>query len=218
MFSIMLDGFVVGLLLQIAIGPVFFFILNISIQKTILDGLFAVFAVTLVDYIYIALAVLGVGKLLEKQRVKYVLGVISSLVLVVFGVVMILSITKTTVDDAPDAVGTVNYLSSFVSAFLLTISSPLTIVFWTSLFATKAVEKGYTKRELIPFGLAAGLATLVFLGLAVTLLSMIRASVPVIVIRILNIMVGALLIIYGVARLFKAYHRVGADTCVEETA
>jgi threonine/homoserine/homoserine lactone efflux protein len=206
MLSIILDGFTVGLLLQMAIGPVFFFILNISVQKTVLDGLFAVAAVTLVDYLYIALAILGVGKLLEKRRIKYVMGIVSSLVLGVFGVMMITSITKTAVAGASKTVGVSNYLSSFVSAFLLTLSSPLTIVFWTSLFATKAIEKGYSKEELVPFGFAAGLATLTFLGLSVTLLSTIRASIPTIVIRTLNIIVGALLIVYGIIRLFKTYH------------
>ena len=70
MVAIILNGFLTGLILQIAIGPVFFFILNISLQKTVIDGLFAVIAVTLVDYIFIALAVLGVGKLLERQKRK----------------------------------------------------------------------------------------------------------------------------------------------------
>jgi threonine/homoserine/homoserine lactone efflux protein len=205
MFSILLDGFTVGLLLQVAIGPVFFFILNTSIQRTVVDGLFAVAAVTLVDYIYIALAILGVGQLLEKPRSKYVLGLVSSLVLVLFGVMMIVSINKTPVSDAPDAAVTSNYLASFGSAFMLTISSPLTIVFWTSLFATKAIEKGYSKRELVPFGFAAGLATLTFLGLSVTLLSLVKASIPMVVIGVLNVIVGALLIAYGIIRLVKTY-------------
>lgn len=85
MVSIMLNGFLTGLLLQIAIGPVFFFILNISLQKTVIDGFFAVIAVTLVDYIFIALAVLGVGKLLEKHKIKLTLGITSSIVLILFG-------------------------------------------------------------------------------------------------------------------------------------
>ena len=205
MASILLDGFTVGLLLQVAIGPVFFYILNTAMQKTVVDGLFAVAAVTLVDYLYIALAILGVGKLLEKQRIKYVLGVVSSLVLVVFGAMMIVSAAKTTVVGASAAIGASDYWASFGSAFLLTLSSPLTIVFWTSLFATKAIEKGYSKRELVPFGFAAGLATLTFLGLSVTVLSMVKASIPTVVIQALNLIVGVLLTLYGVIRLFKNY-------------
>jgi threonine/homoserine/homoserine lactone efflux protein len=203
MVAIMLDGFLTGLILQIAIGPVFFFILNISLQKTVLNGLFAVTAVTLVDYSFIALAVLGVGKLLEKPKIKLALGIISSLVLILFGIIMILSINPSTQISGPNNLIESNYISSFISAFILTISSPLTIVFWTSLFATKAIEKGYAQKQLIFFGIAAGLATLVFLGASVALFSVIRASIPLMLLRILNTAVGLLLISYGVIRLCK---------------
>lgn len=203
MVSIMLNGFLTGLLLQIAIGPVFFFILNISLQKTVIDGFFAVIAVTLVDYIFIALAVLGVGKLLEKHKIKLTLGITSSIVLILFGIIMIISIDQNKMVNISNNIIESNYISSFISAFLLTVSSPLTIVFWTSLFATRAIEKGYTKKQLIFFGIAAGLATFVFLGFSVTLLSIIRASIPIMLLTILNIAVGSLLIIYGVVRLFK---------------
>jgi threonine/homoserine/homoserine lactone efflux protein len=207
MLAIMLDGFLAGLILQIAIGPVFFFILNLSLQRTIIDGLSAVVAVTIVDYFFITLAVLGVGQLLEKPRIKLGLGITSSIVLILFGIIMILSIHQTSPMVTPNSVIESNYLASFIAAFLLTISSPLTIVFWTSLFAAKAIERGYAQNQLIFFGLAAGLATLVFLGASVTLLSSIRASIPLMLLKICNIGVGSLLIIYGIIRLIKITRR-----------
>ena len=203
MISIMLSGFLTGLLLQIAIGPVFFFILNISLQKTAIDGLFAVIAVTIVDYIFITLAVLGVGKLLEKPKIKLGLGITSSVVLVLFGIIMILTIKQNNFDNISNAYIESNYISSFISTFLLTISSPLTIVFWTGLFAARAIEKGYTTKQLLLFGIAAGLATFVFLGSSVTLVSIIRASIPIMLLTISNITVGTLLIFYGMIRLFR---------------
>ena len=199
----LLDGFLTGLILQIAIGPVFFFILNISLQRSVMDGLFAVAAVTLVDYLYIALAVVGVGKLLEKTKIKLTLGIISSLVLILFGIIMILSINHTSRIDNPSSLVDSNYTASFVSAFILTISSPLTIVFWTSLFATKAIERGYAQNQLLWFGAAAGLATLIFLGSSVTLLSFIKSSIPLGLLKVLNTGVGLLLIFYGMIRLGK---------------
>ena len=50
---IFVNGLLTGLVLQMAIGPVFFFIINIALQKTLYDGFAAVSAVTLVDYFYI---------------------------------------------------------------------------------------------------------------------------------------------------------------------
>jgi len=203
MAAVLLNGFLTGLILQIAIGPVFFFILNISLQKTTIDGLFAILAVTLVDYIFIALAVLGVGTLLERPKVKLTSGIIGSIVLIIFGIVMILSIGQNGNVDLSNNVVESSYTASFISAFLLTSSSPLTIVFWTSLFATKAIEKGYAQKQLIYFGIAAGLATLVFLGSSVTLLSIFRAAIPLPLLKITNAAVGLLLVVYGVMRLGK---------------
>jgi threonine/homoserine/homoserine lactone efflux protein len=203
MVAIMLNGLLTGLILQIAIGPVFFFILNICLQRSVVDGLFAVAAVTLVDYFFIVLAVLGIGKLLEKSKIKFALGIISSIILILFGILMIFSTSPSHPVTNPNSVVESNYIASFISAFVLTISSPLTIVFWTGLFASKAIERGYAQKQLIFFGLAAGLATPLFLGSSVTLLSTIKASIPLILLGMLNAAVGSLLIIYGIFRLYK---------------
>lgn len=199
----MLDGFLTGLLLQAAIGPVFFFVLNTTIQRTVLDGLLAVLGVTLVDYFYIFLAAIGVGKLLARPRIRLVMQIVSSTVLVGFGVMMIITAAKDVGGSGSGVNGQSACWVSFISALLLTLSNPLTIVFWTSLFATKALEKGYNKRQLVPFGLGAGASTAVFLGLAVLVFSLLRSSIPQLLVRLLNAAVGTVLVVYGIVRLFK---------------
>src|SRR3989338_9635069 len=87
------NGLATGLILQLAIGPVFFFIINLTLQKTIFDGLIAVLAVTIVDYFYITLAILGIGKFLIKEKVKKIFVIVSSVVLIVFGFIIIKGIT-----------------------------------------------------------------------------------------------------------------------------
>lgn len=196
------NGLITGLLLQLAIGPVFFFIVNIVLQKTILDGFAAVLAVTLVDYFYITLAILGIGKLLKKKKIKNIFGIISSIVLIIFGIITIKgiigsSISTNVVSDSK------NFLTSFTSVFFLTIFNPITIIFFTSLFAAKAIEYNYTKKELFIFGFATGLATFIFMSSAVLLFSLIKGNVPVLLIQFLNILVGCLLIGYGGIRLRK---------------
>ena len=200
--KIIKNGLLTGLLLQLAIGPVFFFILNLTLQRTILNGLIAVFAVTIVDYFYITLAILGIGHFLENKRVKKIFGIVSSIVLIIFGVIIIRDVIGTDISTDLDT-NSSNLFTSFTSVFFLTISSPMTIVFFTSLFAAKAVEYNYTKRKLLIFGLATGSATFLFLGTSVILFSLIGGAIPIIVIRILNILVGILLIGYGTIRLAR---------------
>jgi threonine/homoserine/homoserine lactone efflux protein len=196
------NGLLTGLTLQLAIGPVFFFIVNLALQKTIFDGFAGVFAVTIVDYFYISLAVFGIGKLLEHNKFRKIFGIISSLVLTLFGYIILKGAITGNVSSIITT-ETSNIISSFTSVFLLTISSPMTIVFFTSLFTAKAVEYGYTKRELLLFGIGTGLATFIFMGSSVILFSLIKGVVPILLVKILNGLVGSLLIGYGILRLVK---------------
>ncbi len=208
MIQVFWNGLSTGLVLQLAIGPVFFFILNIALQRTMVDGFVSVLAVTLVDYCYILLALVGVGKLLGYQKIKKTLSIISACILFIFGIIMLLSARSTLTHITIYVQSISNYWSSFLSAFLLTISSPLTIVFWTSLFASKAIEHGYSKRQLVIFGVSAGLSTLLFLGSAVMLLSLFKTAIPLFFLKILNGIVGVVLMIYGAIRLASVFKRV----------
>ncbi len=190
-----------GLLLQLAIGPVFFFIIHLTLQRTILYGFIAVGAVTIVDYFYITLAILGVGTLLKKKKIKRTFWIVSSLVLIIFWIYIIINMIGWRFWS--NEIVTSSLFSSFTSVFLLTLSSPMTIVFFTSLFATKAIEYGYKKKELFVFGFSTGLATLLFMWTAVIFFSLIKNAVPILLIQILNWIVGCLLMLYWWIRLKK---------------
>lgn len=201
-FKIFQNGLATGLFLQLAIGPVFFYIINLALQRSIYDGLIAVLAVTIVDYFYITLSIVGIGKLLEKKKTKNVFGIISSIVLIIFGAIIIKGIVDNGL-SATVSIESVSLLSSFLSAFILTISSPMTILFFTSIFTAKAVEYNYTKKELYIFGFSVGSATFLFLGLSVILFSLLKQSVPITLIHVLNLLVGVVLIGYGAIRIIK---------------
>ena len=83
----------------------------------------------------------------------------------------------------------------------------MTIVWFTSLFTAKAVEYNYKKRGLYLFGFSFGLSTLIFMGASVILFSLLKETVPIILIRILNLIVGFVLIGYGVIRIIKILNR-----------
>lgn len=194
-------GLFLGLIIQLAIGPIFFFIVNLSLQKTLLDGLMGVLAATVVTYIYIALSVFGIGKILEEEKFKKIFGIISSIVLIIFGGIIINGAINS--GNIEIAVNTSNLFASFTSVFLLAISNPLSIVFFTSLFSAKAIEHNYTKNELYFFGFGTGLSTFIFMGGAILLVSFLKEAIPIIVMQILNIAVGVLIIGYGTIRIWN---------------
>jgi threonine/homoserine/homoserine lactone efflux protein len=201
------DGLLTGLFLQAAVGPVFFFILQITLESSYANGLCAVAAATLVDCLYICLSLLGLGRLLERRGLKRTFGLLGSLLLAVFGIIILKGGIDGLKASASAGSGFWTPWRSFAGCFVLTISSPLTIAFWSGLFATKALEKGYAGRQLALFGAGAGAATFLFLASAMLALSLVGRGVPPAATRWMNVGVGILLIAYavkrGIAGLFR---------------
>ena len=199
----LLNGMLTGLFLQLALGPVFFYIFGITVDSNYINSLSGILAVTIVDYIYIVLSLIGVGALLQKDKIKKIFGSVSSVILMLFGLMMLYK-GLVFINDAGHA-GSVAWtpVNSFTSCFILTVSSPLTIVFWTSVFSAKAIEKKYEKKHLVIFGIGTGLSTFLFLSLSMMILSLVKSTIPGLIVQILNCMVGFVLIYYGITRTIK---------------
>lgn len=199
----LIHGLGTGLFLQLAVGPVFFFVMGICLASDYRISLFAILAVTLVDFLYIALSLAGLGAILEKEKIKRIFGIVGAIVLMGFGVITIFDAIFTQAASGAGAATAWTPLSAFSGAFLLTVSSPLTIVFWTSVFAAKATEKNYGRRALVAFGLGAGSATFLFMSLAMLIISVFKARIPGIAVRVLDVMVGVAMMAYAGVRLLK---------------
>ncbi len=197
------NGMLTGLFLQLAVGPVFFYIFGITVDSNYVNGLSGILAVTMVDYIYIVLSLIGIGRLLQEDRIKKIFGRISSIILTLFGLMMLYK--GLLFINGAEQVKSIAWtpVNSFTSCFILTASSPLTIVFWSSVFSAKAIEKNYKKKELVIFGIGTGLSTFFFLSAAMLILSVLKSGIPNLMVQVLNCIVGLVLIYYGITRVWK---------------
>ena len=84
----LIDGMLTGLFLQLALGPVFFYILGITADSNFINSLFAIFAVTLADYLFIVLSLIGMGTFLQEDKIKTIFGILSSIILMLFGLMI----------------------------------------------------------------------------------------------------------------------------------
>lgn len=203
------NGVLTGLFLQFSIGPVFLFVMGITLTSSFTNGFFAVLAVTLADYLYIFMSLLGIGGLLGSSRRKRFLAFAGPVILILFGMLMCYQ-GMAAIDPTPAATSQVwTPLASFTGAFVLTASSPLTIFFWGGIFSTKAVEHHYSKNQLTWFGIGAGLATLVFLAPAMYAISRCTTHLPAVAWQAANGVVGLALIGYGISRAGRAIRQRG---------
>lgn len=199
--KIWIHGLLTGLFLQLAVGPIFFMILRIAFEADFLTGMAGVAAVTLVDYLYITLSILGIAQVLSHPKIKRAFGLISSVVIMAFGIYLLIGALRLHEAQYIQRVWTAR--RAFATCFVLTISSPLTLFFWSSIFTAKAIDKGYNKMQITIFGIGAGMATLLFLGATVFILTTFNAVIPSQVVMVLNVIVAGVMITYGVLRLVR---------------
>ncbi len=191
-------GFRFGMLLQIAIGPVSIFILQTAITTNFLTAEAGVWGAVLIDAVYILLAILGLGAILEKSgRAKIILKYCGAFILILFGLANVLGMFG--ISFLPSLNLSVEQETSnvFLKVVLLTLSSPLTIIFWAGVFSTRILEDQMTGREVYLFGGGALLSTILFQTLIAFSGSLIQVWVSDSLINILNAIVGLVLIYFG---------------------
>lgn len=205
----LLKGFRLGLVLQLAVGPVCAFIFQAAAVHGFWAAEVGVLGVALADALYIFAALLGVGALLDrKPGLMHTLKYGGAAIMTLFGFWLLLSALFPGILPGfkPMAGGGV-----FAGALLLTLSSPLTILFWAGVFAQRAAEQNTTRRGLMLFGFGAVLSTLVFLSAVAALGGVVRGFLPDVAIRVLNGAVGAALIVFGVRAMAKRDRKAKQD-------
>ncbi|MDK2980397.1 MAG: hypothetical protein PWQ55_744 [Chloroflexota bacterium] len=201
----LVKGFRFGMLLQIAIGPVCLLILQTAIASGFAIAESGVLAVVLVDTLFIFAAIWGIGALFTRfPRARILLKVFGGLVLILFGLSSIAGLFGLTLIPGLDlSAQSAGGGSFFTTMLLLTLSNPLTILFWAGVFSTKLAEEDFQRNQVYAFGGGAVLSTAVFLSLVSLLGSWMNAYVPPTFISILNGLVGLVLIAFGLRTMFK---------------
>jgi threonine/homoserine/homoserine lactone efflux protein len=197
-------GFRFGMLLQIAIGPVCLLILQTAISSGFVAAESGVLAVVLVDALFIFAAIWGIGALFTRfPQTKVLLKIFGGLVLILFGAANVLSVFGISLIPGLNLSAHTLSRDSFTTMLVLTLSNPLTILFWAGVFSTKLAEENFQRGQVYAFGGGAVLSTAFFLSLVSFLGSLMNARVPAIFIQALNFTVGLVLVGFGLRTMLK---------------
>ena len=195
------SGLMLGMMLQIAVGPVCIYLINVSILNNFFAGFVGAISATLADAVFILLGVIGVSKLLNERRIK-IFKIFGGSVLLLFGTITILSFSSS-------GLGAHSVVSSlfagnnvFLYTFILTLSSPLSVIFWSGIFSVKIIEEKYEKIDLVFFSIGCLLATFIFLTVVVAASAFMQRFLTEALIRYLNIAVGVIIVCFGVKLFF----------------
>ena len=207
MMRIVLKGIIFGMILQLAIGPVCIFILQTSIRDGFIVAIAGVLGITIVDAVEMLLATVGISKLLEYKRRQLILTLIGVSILLIYGIYMIISVFYS--NNVYEFSLYSGYLSkkegTFICAIILTLSNPLTILFWGGVFSAKIAERELFIADIKWFCLGCIMATVLFLTIVAAVGSFVGLYVNDTISRMLNLGVGVFMIIYGIHILTKKY-------------
>jgi threonine/homoserine/homoserine lactone efflux protein len=196
-------GFKFGMILQLAVGPMCLMVFNTSTTYGFLVGLSLVLAITLIDGLYITLSGLGIAAIINNEKIKSTIKILGCIVLVLFGTNTITGAFGIALLPDFKLFSNATNQNFFIQGMLLTASNPLTIIFWGGVFSTQVAEHKFSKKQLIFFGFGCILSTLFFLTIVAFCGSILSGFLPQIIIKILNVIVGAILIFFGIKLLLK---------------
>lgn len=202
--EIILKGIVSGLVLALMIGPVFFTIIQTSIERGFRCGVLVSFGVSLSDALYITLSYLGLSQIVENEQLKIYLTYGGGTMLVAFGLYYLFIKNKQLLLRDPQQLLKTRSAWRYVAkGFLINGMTPMMLIFWIGTVSVATTELGYNTTEdaLLFF---TGIVFTVFTTdvLKAKLADKLRHLLTPRLIRILNTVLGIVLIIFGCKLLF----------------
>ena len=198
----LVKGFRFGMLLQFAVGPVCVYVFNQASSVGLIDGMAAAAGVTLGDMLYIYLAIMGISKIVDFEKYKKPFTILGAAVILYFSIDIFLS-TLWSISIIPKLMFASGGTGSFIQAFVLTVSSPITILFWSGVFTVKVIEEKMGKTDLVKFASGAILSTVFFLSLTSVLGVLLHSFLPGTFIKALNIAVAVVLVCFAISKLIS---------------
>jgi threonine/homoserine/homoserine lactone efflux protein len=200
-YSFLLKGLKFGMILQFAIGPVCMYIFSLGSTEGFSSAENAVFAVTLVDFVYVMLAILGISSFIKNEKIQKSFKLIGALIVGCFGLNILIGAFVINLIPNIDFFGVTKFGSTFVDGLLLTATNPLTILFWTGVFSAEIAEGKMKSADVYFFGIGAVLATLLALSAVAIIGSIMKIIIPAFAIKALNILVGLILIYFSIDKI-----------------
>jgi threonine/homoserine/homoserine lactone efflux protein len=193
-------GLIFGILLSFMMGPVFFALIQTSIEKGFRAGAFMALGVSLSDSLFIFLTFSGISSLSDNLQVKFFLGLGGALIMIVLGLNYIFKPVPTRGPNV-DPMKSNSWLRKLIKGFMLNSLNPFILIFWIGVAGLVTIEMEYNFDQ----------ASLFYIGIIAMVLSMdifksfmatkLRAIITPHFMTIMNRGVGITLILFGI-RLF----------------
>ncbi len=201
-------GLLLGLVFLVSFGPIFFAIIETSINRGFWAAASIALGAMLSDASYIMLSFLGVTAFLESPDIKFGIGIIGGIVLIIIGAFTF--IKKPKIERVqlvvPNGFG---YVSYGAKGFLINTLNPFVFIFWLSSMSIVSVEYPDSRPDRLIF--FAGTIFVIFSSdlLKAFVANKIKLLLNEKLMTWFNRIAGSVMIYFGVELMWKVFHGKG---------
>lgn len=203
--EVILNGVLYGMVLAFLVGPVFFAILQTSIERGFGSGALVAVGVSLSDAVYISLTYMGVYQLFDRGSFREYLAYFGGMVLLLFGAYYLFVKSKKLYQYDAEQIRVNNPWKLVGKGFIINGLSPMVLIFWLGTIGFATTKLGYaTPQKAVPFFAAIVSTVFVTDVFKAKLADKLRRLLTPQFIRRLNLVLGFVLLIFGIRLIYYA--------------
>lgn len=202
--DIFFNGFKVGIVLTFLIGPVFFTIVQTSIERGFWKGVLVALGVSLSDVAYVAICYFGLFQFLNEPKWRTTMAYAGGVILILFGLYHLLVKSRRAMQNVQAAAESTDF-KYFVKGFIINGITPMVLIFWIGTVSVATIDFGYQKGYELFWFFAALLVTVLATDiLKAYLAGKLRKLITQRFLLIVNVVVGICLLIFGIQLMLNA--------------
>jgi threonine/homoserine/homoserine lactone efflux protein len=195
--SILLNGIKLGIVLAFLIGPVFFTLIQTSIERGFWRGVMVALGVSISDLVYVVVCYFGLMRLIEDPVFREYMGYVGGIILIVFGLYHLIVKSRRSIVPVKSASEKKIY-RYFVKGFLINAFSPMVPLFWIGTISLATIDFGYTQNSEFLVFFAALLGTVLLTDILKAFLAgRLRKVITPKLMMWMNVVVGLALLVFG---------------------
>ncbi|PRY88055.1 LysE family translocator [Mongoliibacter ruber] len=209
MIEALLEGIGMGLVLSAMIGPVFFALITNSIENGFRHTVILALGILCSDLIYVMITYFGVSIFSQNPNFEIVLGYAGGLILMAFGATSFVKKNNVRPNSGGMPLPKTGKAKGFFKGFGINGVNPFVLLFWISIAGLVSLKDHFDKVDV----------TIYYAGILVTVFSIdllkafvakqLRSFITPRFMKLLNRVVGILLVLFGLRLIYFAMERQG---------
>lgn len=208
---IVLNGIKFGLVLALLVGPVFFTIIQTSVERGFWNGSLVALGVSLSDIFYVSICYLGMAQVLENGSFRMYLAYGGGGMLIALGGYHLFIKSRRRSQLQVSAIKQRGFFLYIFKGFVINGLSPMVPIFWIGAISIASLDLGYTNGFTLIVFLVSLLSTVLITDISKAYLAdKLRNLVTPRFMTIMNVTLGIVLIVFG-GRLIMIAQTFGED-------